>query len=98
MCVCFLTPPLSMACRTPCRELREDTPGHVCLKSSRVVRASSRLTSTSNTIPFSSKEIRAHTDRMTHFQKEGFCSEQNINYLALNLFIVLRFLVYFVYL
>lgn len=52
--VCVLTPPLSMACRTPCRELREDSPGHVCLYNSRVARASSRLTSTSNTIPFSS--------------------------------------------
>lgn len=53
--VWFLTPPLSMAVRTPCRELREDWPGQVCLYSSRVARASSRLTSTSNTIPFSSR-------------------------------------------
>lgn len=40
---------------TPCRELREDSPGQVCLYNSRVARASSRLTSTSNTIPFSSR-------------------------------------------
>lgn len=54
-CLCFLTPPLSMAWRTPCRELREDSPGQVCLYNSRVAKASSRLTSTSNTIPFSSR-------------------------------------------
>lgn len=61
--VWVLTPPLSMAVRTPCRELREDWPGQVCLYSSRVARASSRLTSTSNTIPFSS---RACTQRLKY--------------------------------
>lgn len=29
--LCYLTPPLSMAWRTPCRELIEDSPGQICL-------------------------------------------------------------------
>lgn len=50
----FITSPLSIVCRTPSRELREESPGQVCLYNSRVARASLRFTSTSNTIPLSS--------------------------------------------
>ena len=64
LCVCVLTPLLSIVCRTPCRELRDDCPGHVCLYSSSVARASSRLTSTSNTIPFSS----THTENKHNYR------------------------------
>uniref|UniRef100_A0A0E9XFS6 Uncharacterized protein n=1 Tax=Anguilla anguilla TaxID=7936 RepID=A0A0E9XFS6_ANGAN len=43
-----------MLSNTPCRELRLVPPGQVCLYSSNVAKASSRDTSASNTMPFSS--------------------------------------------
>lgn len=50
----LLTLVLSIDCRTPTSELIEDSPEDICLYSSRVAKASSRITSTSNTTPFSS--------------------------------------------
>lgn len=50
----LLTLVLSIDCRTPTSELMEDSPEDICLYSSRVAKVSSRITSTSNTTPFSS--------------------------------------------
>lgn len=55
-----LTPVLSIAWRTADSELSEDNVGEVCLYNSRVDKASSLLTSASNTIPFSST-AQSHT-------------------------------------
>lgn len=89
--VWFLTPPLSMAVRTPCRELREDWPGQVCLYSSRVARASSRLTSTSNTIPFSSTactqtlkySLNAHSHQRSMIYPSHYWEMYIISYLLI---------------
>lgn len=64
----ILTPLLSIDCKTPTSELMEDSPGDICLYSSTVARVSSRLTSTSNTIPFSSA---AHSDAVTADWQQG---------------------------